>query len=180
MSGIALQVPTLAVWYALWTVPRHEKRVAEQLASKDLEVFLPLYAVERQWKKRPPVVIELPLFSGYVFARLDSSQRSLALSVSGVHSIVGNGRQHVPVLDQEIATLRNGLKEGRPEPHPLPNCPANVKILRGPLAGLEGVLVRRKNQDRVVVVVESVRRAFSVEVDVVDLTEVNVDAAICK
>jgi len=169
-----LQIPVTAGahWYALWTIPRHEKRVAQQLTSKDLEVFLPLYSVERQWKKRPPVTVELPLFSGYVFARLELSQRSLALSIPGVHSIVGNGKQHIPVLDSEIATLRDGLRVGRPEPHPLPECPANVRILRGPLAGLEGVLVRKKSHDRVVVVVESVRRAFSVEVDVVDLFEI--------
>jgi len=160
-------------WFALWTVPRHEKRVAQQLVSKDLEVFLPLYSVERQWKKRPPITIELPIFSGYVFARLNLSQRHLALSIQGVHSIVGNGKQHIPVLDSEIAILQDGLKGGRPEPHPLPECRAKVRILRGPLAGLEGVLVRKKSHDRVVVVVESVQRAFSVEVDVMDLFEID-------
>jgi len=86
-----------------------------------------------------------------------------------VHSIVGNGKQHLPVSDAEIGVLRSSLPQVNPEPHPFPDCGANVVICRGALRGMEGVLVRKKGAQRVVISITSIHRAFSVEVDAVDL-----------
>jgi transcription antitermination factor NusG len=96
-------------WYALWTTPRHEKRVVQHLRERDVEAFLPVYQAERVWKKRPMTVIDLPLFPSYVFVRIGRSARGMVLGTPGVHSIVGNGREHVPLSDAEIAILRSRL-----------------------------------------------------------------------
>ena len=158
-----------AHWYAIWTAPRHEKRVAERIRERDLEVLLPVYHSRRQWKKRPVTIVELPLFPGYVFVLMSRSGRGTVLATPGVHSIVGNGKQHIPLRDSEIATLRSGLHLANPEPHPFIASGANVLICRGSLAGLEGVLIRKKGMQRVVIAIESIRRSFSVEVDIADL-----------
>jgi transcription antitermination factor NusG len=156
-------------WYALWTTPRHEKRVVQHLRGRNVEVFLPVYQAEREWKKRPMTVVDLPLFPGYVFARIDRSARGMVLGTPGVHSILGNGKQHLPVSDAEIGILRSSLPQLSPEPHPFLDCGANIVICRGALKGMEGVLVRKKGAQRVVISITSIHRAFSVEVDAVDL-----------
>jgi len=164
-------------WYAIWTAPRHEKRVAERIRERELDVFFPVYYSERHWKKRPVTTIELPLFPGYVFVQMNRGARGTVLSTPGVHSIVGNGKQHIPVRDSEIAILRSGLHQANPEPHPFIASGADVIICRGSLAGLEGVLIRKKGAQRVVVAVESIMRAFSVEVDIADLKAKSTDPA---
>jgi transcription antitermination factor NusG len=169
-TAISLPQPLGEVhWYALWTAPRHEKKVVQHLQGRNVEVFLPVYQAEREWKKRPMIVVDLPLFPGYVFARIDRSARGIVLGTPGVHSIVGNGKQHLPVSDAEISILRSSLPQVNPEPHPFLDCGANIVICRGALKGMEGVLVRKKGAQRVVISITSIHRAFSVEVDAVDL-----------
>ena len=161
-----LHVPyTEAHWYAAYTCPRHEKRVAEQMAARAMEVFLPLYETVRRWSDRRKR-IALPLFPGYVFARIALRDRLRVLEVPGVVRLVGFNGRPVPLPDGEVEALRNGLGLGlRAEPHRYLTAGCRVRIRSGPLAGLEGILVRRKGALRVVVSIELIRRAVALELD---------------
>src|SRR4029077_1760360 len=75
-------------WYAAYTSANHEKRVAEQLARRSVEHFLPLYDSVRRWKDRR-MKLKLPLFPGYVFVRLALRDRLQVLQVPGVVKLVG-------------------------------------------------------------------------------------------
>ncbi|SEB39431.1 UpxY family transcription antiterminator [Terriglobus roseus] len=156
-------------WFAVCTLPRHEKRVAELIGLRRIESFLPVYQQEREWKKRVPVVLELPLFPTYVFARIRQSQRGSILGIPGVLSIVGNRRQSLSIPDTEIDLLRAGLEMRSVEPQPYLAIGENVRIKRGPLFGYEGLLIRKKNELRVVISVELIQQSISVEVDEADL-----------
>ena len=157
-------------WFAVATAPRHEKRVAERFAGHDLEVFLPVTKLARQWKHRRPVELELPLFAGYVFARFGISERGRVLGTPGVNFIVGNGKQSLPIPNSEINTLRVGLQAYKAEPHPFLAVGDRVLVNSGPLAGFDGNLVRKKSSLRVVIAVKTIMRAFSVEMDLKHLT----------
>src|SRR5215469_13750006 len=85
MPALATSSPSDASWYAVQTTPRHEKKVSEELAAKDIHCFLPTLRHMRQWSDRKKVVIE-PLFAGYVFVRIptQSSDRVAILRTRGV------------------------------------------------------------------------------------------------
>lgn len=151
-------------WYALHTFSNQEKRVEQHLRMKGIEVFLPLYTVIRRWKNRTTNRIELPLFAGYLFVKIPVVERVRVLEVPAVVSIVGNGRELLPLPPAEIETLRIGLRIGRVDPHPYLKVGGRARIRSGPLAGLEGVVVRKDENLRVVVNIESIMRSFAVHV----------------
>src|SRR5258708_37538669 len=100
-----------ARWFALYTAPRHEKRVAAQLAQNHCETFLPLYRTVHLWKNRIRATLTLPLFPCYVFVRTAQDHRAGVLSVPGVLSFVGSRREAWPLPDFEIEKLRAGLRQ---------------------------------------------------------------------
>ncbi|MGH9775328.1 MAG: transcription termination/antitermination protein NusG [Candidatus Acidiferrales bacterium] len=156
-------------WYAAYTCANHEKRVAEQLASKSIEQFLPLYDTVRRWKDRK-VKLQRPLFPGYVFVRARFAERVRILEIPSVARLVGfNGRPAV-LPEDEIETLRKGLEmQVRAEPHPFLRAGRRVIIRSGPLAGLRGILLCRKNRLRVLITIELLMRSIAVEADLADL-----------
>jgi transcription termination/antitermination protein NusG len=152
-------------WYALAVKPQHEKSVAEQLAAKSLESYLPLYRSRRRWSDRIKIV-ELPLFQRYVFCRFDFESRVKVLEISSIQQIVGFGGKPCPVDDQVIQDLKAVGGSGLPfSPWPLVRVGERVKISAGSLAGTEGILVRKKSEYRVVINVELLNRAVAVEVE---------------
>lgn len=156
-------------WYAAYTSANHERRVAEQLAIRKVEHFLPTYSSVRRWKDRR-VILEIPLFAGYVFVRLALRDRLQVLKTPGVAKLVGFGTTPTALPQTEIDALRVGLTGGvKVEPHPYLNVGHRVRIKRGPLAGLEGILIRRKGCPRVVVALDLIQRAVSVEMDEADV-----------
>jgi transcription antitermination factor NusG len=160
-------------WFALYTTPRHEKHVFEILAQRQIETFLPLYRTTRQWKKSRPVDLELPLFPTYVFVRIAREARGTVLSMPGVLSIVGSGREPWPVPDPDIEAIRLGLQMGKIEPHPYLTAGERVRIKAGVMTGVEGVLVRKKNDFRVVLTLDAIMRSVAVEVDADDIEPVS-------
>jgi len=164
---------TLPQWFAVYTTPRHEKHVSELLADRQIEAFLPLYRATKQWKKSRPVVLELPLFPTYVFVRIDRHARGCVLSTPGVMSIVGSSRESWVLPDLEIEALRSGIQERKIEPHPYLVVGERVRIKAGVMAGVEGVLVRKKNELRVVLSLDSIMRSVAVEVDGNDVEPVS-------
>jgi transcription antitermination factor NusG len=166
-------VDSLPCWFAVYTTPRHEKHVSEMLAERQIESFLPLYRTNRQWKKSRPVVLELPLFPTYVFTRIGRQARGSVLSVPGVLSIVGSSREPWALPDREIEALRSGVLERKIEPHPYLVVGERVRIKAGVMVGIEGVLVRKKNEFRVVLSLEMIMQSVAVEVDADDVEPVN-------
>ena len=164
-------------WFALYTTPRHEKHVSEMLAQRQIETFLPLYRTTRQWKKSRPVDLELPLFPTYVFVRIAREARGAVLSMQGVLSIVGSGREPWPVPDPDIEAIRLGLQMGKIEPHPYLTVGERVRIKAGVMTGVEGILVRKKNDLRVVLSLDAIMRSVAVEVDADDIEAGNAPLA---
>lgn len=156
-------------WYAAYTSANHEKRVAEQLMRRSVEHFLPLYNTVRRWKDRR-VQLQLPLFRGYVFVRLALRDRLQVLQVPGVSNLVGFNGTPAPLPQEEIETLKKGLVCGvRAEPHPFLSVGRRVRVKAGPLEGVEGIVIRRKNRLRLVISLDLIRRAAAVEIEEADL-----------
>ncbi len=160
-------------WFAAYTTPRHEKHVADLLAERNIETFLPLYRTVRQWKKSSPIALELPLFPCYLFVRIHRTSRGAVLGLPGVVSIVGSSKEPWPLPQLEIEALRLGAQVGKVEPHPYLRVGDRVRIKAGSMAGIEGILVRRKNEIRFVLTLEAIMRSVSVEVDADDLEPVD-------
>jgi transcription antitermination factor NusG len=156
-------------WYVAQTHSRHEKRVAEQLNGRGIENFLPLYEMVSRWKDRR-VRIKLPLFPGYVFVRVPLQERLRALEIPSVARLVGFGGLPASLPDDEMEAMRNGLAgQLRAEPHPYLTVGRRVRIKFGPLAGLEGILLRKKASYRFVLSLELIHRSIVVDVDAADL-----------
>ena len=152
-------------WYALYTRHQHEKRVAETLAGKGFEVFLPLYQAAHRWKDRNKI-LSLPLFPSYVFIR-GSLESSLSIvTTPGFCAFVTTGGRAAPIPDVEIDAVKRTIESSvRMEPHPFLKCGDPVRIKSGPLEGLEGILVRKNNLLRLVVSIELLMTSAAVEVD---------------
>ena len=160
-------------WYALKTRSRHEKRVRDQLVQRDIDTFLPLCESWRQWKDRKKKV-ELPLFPGYCFARFPLMERLRVLNVLGVADLVG---------DQRPARSRSARRSSRAiqqlvstklqyDPHPFLEEGMDVEVVRGPLAGVRGKLLRKDRVTRLVLAVTLVRQAAVVEIHPADVIPV--------
>jgi transcription antitermination factor NusG len=172
VRGLASAQEFSANWYAAYTYSHHEKRVAWHLAERQIESFLPLYRARHRWKNRCEMNLELPLFPNYVFVHIDPRERVRVLEVPGVQSLVGFGRTLAPLPQFEIEALRSGLGQRNIEPHPYLVIGERVRIKAGPMRGIEGVLVRKKNNFRVVVALDVIMQSVAVEVDADDLEPV--------
>lgn len=151
-------------WYAVYTKPCHEKRVAEHLEIRGVELFLPLYHSIRRWNNGCTVNLEKPLFPNYVFVHILARERVRVLELSSVLSIAGTSREPTPLPDEDIERLRAGLPLVNAEPHPVLTVGERVRIRRGPLEGLSGIVSRKKNRFRVVLTLVLVMKSVAVEV----------------
>ena len=177
--GVALENPAPAIlpnpagndarWFAIYTNSRHEKSVARQFAEHGIEGFLPLYKKAHQWTKRSRVTLELPLFPNYVFAHISPQWRVPVLAVPGVLGIVGRGQISSALSNAEIESLRPVLERNKFEPYPYLVAGERVRIRTGSMEGMEGILVRRKNELRVVLTLDLIQRSVVVEVDAKDV-----------
>jgi transcription antitermination factor NusG len=167
--GLQLIAAKTPRWYAVFTMARHEKKIAWHLGQREIESFLPLYKTKHRWKNRCTVALELPLFPNYLFVRIDPRERLGVLSVPSVLSIVSVGREPLAVADQYITGLRDGLLTNRIEPHPGLDVGDRVRITRGAMADMIGVLDRQKNAFRVVLSLEMIGRSVAAEVDLADI-----------
>jgi transcription antitermination factor NusG len=152
-------------WHALYTRYQHEKVTARILTDKGFEVFLPLYSASHRWKDRMKQ-LSLPLFPCYIFIRGGLDRRLEILSTPGAHSLVRSCDQFAVIPEQEIEAVRQVVGVClRAEPHPFMKCGDRVRVKSGPLAGIEGILFRRKDQFKLILSVELLHRSIAVEVD---------------
>jgi transcription antitermination factor NusG len=156
-------------WYAIQTRPRHEKRVAERLRSKAVEAFLPTHHCRHRWNNGVLADIELPLFPSYLFVRTLAHERVGLLQLPGIVGIAASNTHPTAIPDAEIETLRLVTSTLSAEPYPYLKAGDRVRIVAGPLAGMEGILVRRKHLCRLILTIETIMRSIAVEVSEFDI-----------
>jgi len=156
-------------WYALYTCPRHEKRVLQQIERRQISCFLPLYLSVRRWKDRRKE-LALALFPGYVFVQISLSNKLKVLDLPGVVQFVSFGGQPVALPEYQIETLRNRLSgTGKIVPHPYLKAGRKVRVRSGPFEGLEGVILRRKDRCRLIFSIDLIQRSLAIEMDEADV-----------
>lgn len=155
-------------WYALYTCAHREKKAAKEISRRGVESFLPVYETTRRWSDRR-VQIEMPLFAGYVFVHLALCDRLKVLQVPGVVRLVGFGGLPTALPVEQMDTLRAGLDGVHAQPYPFLKVGRRVRIKRGPLAGMQGILLRRKGCFRVVLSIDLIMRSVVVDADAADI-----------
>ncbi|MCM8832125.1 MAG: UpxY family transcription antiterminator [Candidatus Omnitrophica bacterium] len=157
----------LECWYALYTKPRHEKFVETEFLKKGIEAFTPKVAFKRHWSDRIKI-IEEPLFKGYCFAKFPLKNKLQILMQKGVVDIVHFFDQYIPVQDSVINSLKilvaNQIKL---EPYPYLKIGQRVVVRRGPLKGLEGFIVEKRNKNtRLVISIDAIGSSVQCVVDI--------------
>jgi transcription termination/antitermination protein NusG len=156
-------------WFALYTRANHEKTSAAHLEQRAVEHFLPTFQSVRRWKDRKKQ-LELPLFPGYLFARFDPRAKLDVLNVPGVVRLVGFDSRPMALPDDEIENLRVAIRENLDvQPHAYLIAGRRVRVIRGPLSGMHGTLVRRKGRTRLLVSIELIQRSAAIEVAAEDV-----------
>jgi transcription antitermination factor NusG len=156
-------------WYAVHTCAHHERTVAAELAARDVHRFLPTYRSLRRWKDRR-VELDFPLFPGYLFVFIALRERQRVLEVPSVVRMVGFAGRPEAIPAKEIEALQAALlTPQKVAPHPYITKGCRVRVRFGPLKGTAGVLVRKKNQCRLVLCLHLVASSVSVEVDATDV-----------
>jgi len=155
-------------WHVLHVVSNHERRVAQHLVVRSIEHYLPVYTERKKWTDRT-VVAERPLFSGYVFVRLEPQSRVSIISTPGVLRLLGDETRDM-VSGEELAKIRDGLASGLLlRPHPCVSVGTRVKVRDGVFAGVEGVVTELRQQCRVILTLGATHQCFSLEVEIDDL-----------
>jgi len=169
------QVPLDTSWYSVQTAYRSEVRVARDLTLKGFETYLPLLSEVHQWKDRKKT-IDVPAFGGYLFVRYEPSLRNrvMVLETSGIVRLLGGNHTPSPIPDLEIEAVRRTLSSGVA----CSRCDAlipgsRVRVMRGPLSGIQGVLVRVKNSFRLIVAISVFSQAISAELGLNDVEAVH-------
>lgn len=151
-------------WYAVYTLPQNERSVVKHLDVRQIESFLPTCESMRVWKNRQRVKVIKALFPTYLFVKIHAAERSRVLQSPGVLKIVGNCQGPLPLPDSEIEFLRSDFCSQRVEPYCELVVGQKVRIKRGSMEGVEGVLVRKKGSLRFVLTLELINQHAAVEV----------------
>jgi transcription antitermination factor NusG len=155
-------------WYVAYTYGRHEKYLAQQCGQRGIITFLPLYAVQRQWKQRRAEVL-LPLFPSYVFIRIALAERFRVLALPGIVSLVSFKGLPAVVPETQIEALRKAVALGRAEPCAYLQSGKRVRVMAGPLVGLEGIVQEVKSNLRVIVSFDWMSRSVSISLGATEL-----------
>jgi len=152
-------------WFAVHVRTRHETAIASFLEAKGYEQFVPLYKFKKRWSDRVKV-LEAPLFPGYLFCRFDPQFRLPILKTPGVIQIMGYNRIPTPIDETEMSAIQTVIESGlQTEPWPFLEVGEHVRIGSGSLRGLDGIVLKMKENHRLVVSVTLLRRSVAVEID---------------
>lgn len=156
-------------WFALRVKPQHERTVSYALHKRGFECYVPLHKALRRWSESLKE-LDLPIFPGYVFCRMDPAQSPGILATPAVYNLVGRGAVPAPVEDHELHMIQRIEQAGLPViPWPYLKEGQRVGIARGPLAGVSGLLAISNKSWHVVVNVQLLQRGVAVTVDRSDL-----------
>ena len=162
-------VPDVLRWHAVYTYPRHERSVYDELTSRSVEAFLPALLKKSRWKDRT-VTLQTPLFPGYVFTRMHAGQRRTILSALGVVRILCFNGEMAIVEDAEIAAVKLVLERGASVEHGSSfEVGESVRVITGVLAGLEGRISRSKGKRRLLIPITLLQQSVAVDVAMEDL-----------
>ena len=158
-------LPSQLQWFGLRVRSNFEHQVSRLLRAKGIEEYLPAYRARRAWSDRVRE-LELPLFPGYVFCRISRDARAGVLATSGVVTLVGDRDRPLPIDESELAAVRKMVaSKSAVEPWPFLRIGQKVRVNRGPLAGIEGILLQVKSSYRLVVSVTLLGRSVASEID---------------
>jgi transcription antitermination factor NusG len=167
-------------WCVLYARHQHEKKVASILSGKGFQVFLPMYDAIHKWVDRNKRVSS-PLFPGYVFFVDEADRRLQVLATPGVHTVIMTGAAPAVVPNEEIAAIRRAVESSlRVEPHQFLENGDLVRIMNGPLVGLEGIVSRKKDSCRLVLSIRMLGRSAAVEIDSAALERVHSTFSIAR
>lgn len=156
-------------WYALQTKSRHEKKVDLQLKEKGITSYLPLNTVYHRWSDRYQA-LQAPLFSCYVFVYIALRDRLPVLQTAGAANLVSFNGVPAWIPDEQINAIKQVLEsQASTEIADFLTPGKKVRIVRGPLKGLEGTFIIQKNNYRVVIAIKAIQQALAVEIDPRDL-----------
>jgi len=159
-------------WYALRVRTRCEQVVVGGLRQREIVNFLPLYRTRRQWSDRIKTTY-VPLFPGYVFARLNDQDLRRVVRVIDCMYVVGRGNVPEPLAESEIEAVKRLVAEGAGVgPWPFCTLGQTVEVVRGALAGLRGIYLRAAGHDRLVVSLPLLQRSVATEVESCDVRPV--------
>ena len=155
-------------WHVLHVIANHEKKAATHLAARSVEYFLPLYKEDSRWSDRS-VILERPLFPGYVFLRFEPRARNSVITIPGALKLLGkNGTETID--GAEVERIREGLKNGYVlKPHPCLAAGTRVRVCRGIFEGVEGVVTEMRRNVSVVIALSGDRQFYSLEAAIRDI-----------
>jgi transcriptional antiterminator NusG len=158
-------------WYAVHTRARHERAVAHRLRERGVTIFLPTFTEVHRWKDRRKT-IELPLFSCYLFVKLMpcNEERQRVLRTDSVLGLVGTQGVGTPIPNEQIDAVRILVKEQLPCcSHPFLKTGQRVRIRGGALEGIEGILLSRQGERRLIISVDAMQRSLAIQVEGYDV-----------
>ena len=152
-------------WIVVRSKPRSEKIAYAQLKEKGIEAYLPLLKERRKWSDRKKWV-EFPLFSSYLFAKIEIKNSIFVLQTNGVSSLVKFGEEIAIVQDEVVNAIKLAI-DGGYQLTPAEYFAAGnaVEVIEGPMAGVKGIVVKLKGKDRLVIKIDAIQQALSIDID---------------
>jgi transcription antitermination factor NusG len=158
-------------WYAVQARVRFEKKVFAHLTDKGIETFLPLVKHVHQWSDRRKLV-DVPLFPGYGFVHLhlNPTIRLQILRTAGLIGFVRFNGEATPVPEKQIQDIQQVLTQDFPcTMYPFLRAGQRVRIRGGCLDGIEGILIDRNSDKRLLISVESIQRTMEIHIEGYDV-----------
>ena len=152
-------------WIVVRSKPRSEKVAHNELVKKNIEAYLPLLKERRKWSDRKKWV-EFPLFSSYLFARIDIKDSIFVLQTQGVNTIVKFGKQIAIVQNSVIKAIRLAMEGGyQLEPVEYFVEGNQVEVIAGPMKGVKGIVAKLKGQNRLILKIDAIQQALSIQIE---------------
>ena len=152
-------------WIVVRSKPRSEKVAHNELVKKNIESYLPLLKERRKWSDRKKWV-EFPLFSSYLFARIDIKDSIFVLQTQGVNTIVKFGKQIAIVQNSVIEAIRLAMEGGyQLEPVEYFVEGNRVEVVAGPMKGIKGIVAKLKGQNRLIIKIDAIQQALSIQIE---------------
>ena len=152
-------------WIVVRSKPRSEKVAHNELVKKNIEAYLPLLKERRKWSDRKKWV-EFPLFSSYLFARIDIKDSIFVLETQGVNTIVKFGKQIAIVQNSVIKAIRLAMEGGyQLEPVEYFVEGNRVEVVAGPMKGIKGIVAKLRGQNRLIIKIDAIQQALSIQIE---------------
>ena len=152
-------------WIVVRSKPRSEKVAHNELVKKNIEAYLPLLKERRKWSDRKKWV-EFPLFSSYLFARIDIKDSIFVLQTQGVNTIVKFGKQIAIVQNSVIKAIRLAMEGGyQLEPVEYFVEGNRVEVVAGPMKGIKGIVAKLRGQNRLIIKIDAIQQALSIQIE---------------